>query len=369
MLPLFPYLTEIPSLSFLPPFNFTYWIVIIAIIAITHEMAHGIFAAHNNVKTKSTGFGFFPFFLPIFLAAFVELDEKTMAKKSKFSQLAILSAGTFANILTAILFFGVIWIFFSLAFAPSGVIFNEYAYAPVAISAISSVNGIQLENNDFEEFVSLLNKTDSNKIKVEEEKYVGVGFLTNTNEYVKLYYDSPAINAGLESVILEINGEEIKNIDNLRNELLKYSPGETITLNVLGDDGEDYNRDLVLGENPGNSDKAWLGIGFSNQVRPGVMGKIFSTLSLKKQHIYYKPLFGASEFIYDLLWWLILISISVALINMLPVGIFDGGRFFYLTVLAITGKEKIAKNLFALSTYLILAVFLILMLLWAFLFF
>ena len=51
-------------------------------------------------------------------------------------------------------------------------------------------------------------------------------------------------------------------------------------------------------------------------------------------------------FIYDLLWWLIIISISVALVNMLPVGIFDGGRFFYITVLAMTKKEKVAKKSF-----------------------
>ncbi|MCH7649447.1 MAG: site-2 protease family protein [Thaumarchaeota archaeon] len=150
--------------------------MIIAIIAITHEFAHGIFAAHNNVKTKSTGFGFFPFFLPIFLAAFVELDEKTMAKKSKFSQLAILSAGTFANVLTAILFFGVIWIFFSLAFAPSGVMFDTYPYTVVEVSSITMVNGVALNNPTYKKVVESLNDYDApegfNKIKVNEQDYI-----------------------------------------------------------------------------------------------------------------------------------------------------------------------------------------------------
>src|SRR3989344_7171493 len=79
--PLIPYLPQVFKLDFLPPFYFTYWIVIIAIVAISHEFAHGIFAAYDKIKIKSTGFGFFPFFLPVFLAAFVELDEKKMAKK------------------------------------------------------------------------------------------------------------------------------------------------------------------------------------------------------------------------------------------------------------------------------------------------
>ena len=71
IMPLIPYLPQAFKLDFLPPFYFTYWIIILAIIAITHEFAHGIFAIREKVNIKTTGFGFFPFFLPIFLAAFV----------------------------------------------------------------------------------------------------------------------------------------------------------------------------------------------------------------------------------------------------------------------------------------------------------
>ncbi|MEK6820009.1 MAG: site-2 protease family protein, partial [Nanoarchaeota archaeon] len=155
--PLVPYLPQIFGLDFLPPFYFTYWIIIIAIVAISHEFAHGIFAAYDGVNVKSTGFGFFPFFLPIFLAAFVELDEKSMAHKKIKSQLAILSAGTFANVLTAILFFGVLWIFFSSAFSPSGVIFDTYPYSTIAVAGITSVNGISVENPTGDEIQAMLN--------------------------------------------------------------------------------------------------------------------------------------------------------------------------------------------------------------------
>ena len=124
IMPLIPYIDKV--VTFLPPFYFTYWIVILAVIAITHEFAHGIFAAYNKVRIKKTGFGFFPFFLPVFLAAFVELDEKQMAKKPSFAQRAVLSAGTFANVLTAIFFLIVLGIFFSLAFSPGGVVFDNF---------------------------------------------------------------------------------------------------------------------------------------------------------------------------------------------------------------------------------------------------
>jgi hypothetical protein len=79
--PLIPYLPQIFQLNFLPPFYFSYWIIILAIVAITHEFFHGIFARSFDVKTKTTGFGFFPFFFPVFLAAFVNLDEKMMEKR------------------------------------------------------------------------------------------------------------------------------------------------------------------------------------------------------------------------------------------------------------------------------------------------
>ena len=58
IIPLLPYVPQLFKLDFLPPFYFTYWIIIIAIIAIPHEFAHGIFARLNKIRIHSTGFGF-----------------------------------------------------------------------------------------------------------------------------------------------------------------------------------------------------------------------------------------------------------------------------------------------------------------------
>ena len=372
IMPLIPYLPQAFKLDFLPPFYFTYWIIILAIIAITHEFAHGIFAIREKVNIKTTGFGFFPFFLPIFLAAFVELDEKQMAKKSKFSQLAVLSAGTFANVLTALLFIGVLFLFFSFAFHPAGVAFDSYASSKIAIAGISSMNGIVLNNASYERVLNLVNETGFSKIEAD-----GKGYLINkkileqqngNQEQIVVYDSAPAINIELESVIFKINGVNIISIDMLAEELSKYSPNDSITLNVLGEDGGDYNRDLVLGTHPDYKTRAWLGVGFIDQQRSGVFGKIISWFtSFKKPHVYYEPKFdGISVFIYNLLWWIILISISVALINMLPMGIFDGGRFFYLTIFALTKSEKTAKKTFSLITQLLLFLVLLMMIFWAF---
>jgi membrane-associated protease RseP (regulator of RpoE activity) len=368
IMPLVPYLPQVFKLDFLPPFYFTYWIIILAIIAITHEFAHGIFAALNKVRIKKTGFGFFPFFLPIFLAAFVELDEEKMKKKKKFPQMAILSAGTFANILTAILFFIIMVLFFSLAFTPAGIVFDDYAYTVVGIAGISMVNNVSIENATYDKMVELMNEEGLNKIQTENGSYVATKeFLErqqNVYNYTFLYYDAPAINAGIEGAITEINGVEIKNLDLFQEELEKYSSGEKVTLKtIVGEEINEY--ELVLGEHPEEEGSAYLGVGFIDQGKSGVMGKIVNFISsFKTSGIYYESKFEAAWFIYNLFWWLVLISLTVALINMLPVGIFDGGRFFYLTILALTKSEKKAEKTFKFITRFFLFLLLLLMVLW-----
>ena len=368
IMPLIPYLPQAFKLDFLPPFYFIYWILIIAIVAIVHEFAHGIFARNKEVRIKTTGFGFFPFFLPVFLAAFVELDEDQMKKKSIFSQMSVLAAGTFANVLTGIFFFGIMVLFFVLAFVPVGVTFDSYTYSAFPVTSISMMNGVALENASYEEVSALIDGTKIDMVNINEEIYdkgiAGFSQDEDGNYFIGLYDDAPAINIGLEGAITEINGIKTDSIEKVGNELLKYSPGDKVTITTILEDTTNF--DVILGEHPLKEDVAFLGIGFANQQSSGVMGKIISTLSsFKKPHVFYEAKFGAGDFIYDLLWWLVLVSFSIALVNMLPVGIFDGGRFFFLTILAITKKEKIAKKAFSFITYLFLLLLFVIMAFWA----
>jgi len=374
--PLLPYLPQIFKLDFLPPFYFIYWIIIIAIVAIIHEFSHGIFAANKGVKIKSTGFGFFPFFLPIFLAAFVELDEKKMTRKKISSQMTVLSAGTFANLLTAVLFFGILALFFSLAFIPSGIVFDTYTYSAVPISGINVVNGINMNNATYAQIFSIVNSSGKELNTLYTAN--GAKYLTTldflkaqkgTDKYMFLYDDAPAIRANLSNVLMKINGVTIYSKEQLGQELYKYKPGTKVTITALTDDA---NRDyeIILGENPTDKSKAYLGVGFINRETSGVLGKLLNVLtSFKDSGVYYKSVFPAAEFIYNGIWWLVLICFSVALVNMLPVGIFDGGRFFFLTMLALTKSEKKAKKVFKAVTYFFLFLLLVIMIFWAINFF
>jgi len=373
LMPLIPYLPRVFNLDFLPPFYFIYWIIIIAIIAIPHELAHGIYSSLNKIKIKNTGFGFFPFFLPIFLAAFVEPDEEVMQKKSKFAQMSILASGTFANVLTALFFFGILWLFFSLAFSPAGVAFDSYSYSLIGTSAITMINNANYSNASYNETLALLD-SELNEIEAGGQQYLISKNLfedsRSKNSFeegmILVYDDAPAIKNQLIGAITKINGTEITSKDVLIQELRNKEPGQQISIQTFT--GEEYKEyDIILAADYENPERAVLGIGFINRQSSGVMGRIVNTLTMfREDNVYYRPAFGFSEFIYNLLWWIVLISISVALINMLPIGIFDGGRFFFLTIAGITGSEKIAKKAFVGMTILFLVLLALIMFFWAF---
>jgi len=377
IMPLIPYLPQAFKLDFLPPFYFIYWIIIIAIIAIPHELAHGFYAAYNKIKIKNTGFGFFPFFLPVFLAAFVEPDEKQMKKTSKFSQMSILSAGTFANILTAFLFFILLVLFFITCFSPAGIVFDNYAYSVVSISAPITLNGNLIENTSYDNLLDSMND-DLNEIEINENKYLITKMAINnseTREYYEeysklvLFDEAPAIKSQLVGVISEIDNELITSKEKLSEVLDNKEIRQEVVIKTIFENKEtEYN--LILEEHPEVPGKAWIGIGFINAEPQGILGRVTSTFSFfKKPDVYYKANFSSATFFYNLLWWIVLISFSVALINMLPVGIFDGGRFFFLTIAGITGSEKIAKKVFTGITFLFLALLGLIMFFWLFSFF
>jgi membrane-associated protease RseP (regulator of RpoE activity) len=368
-IPLVPYLPQIFSLNFLPPFYFTYWIIILAVIAISHEFSHGIFMRRYNIKIKSTGFGFFPFFFPAFPLAFVEQDEKSMNKSKKFHQMAVLSAGTFANILTALFFFIILAAFFFVAYAPSGVIFDTYAYSAVNLSSISSVNGIPMDMPAYSSILDALNETGLNKIETAGNRsYVmtkaSLESQQNDSGYIIAYDDAPAINSNLGAVILGINGKKVMDIEAFREELAKFSPGDRITITTLGN--ETKTTEITLSKNPENSSQAFLGVAFAIQDTSSVTGKVAAAVSFfRKPHTYYAPELGEfSIFIYNLLWWLILISISVALVNMLPMGIFDGGRFFYLMMLSMTKSGKKAGKISSFIAFLLFFMIFLIIFFW-----
>jgi len=379
LMPLIPYLPSLFKVDFLPPFYFTYWIIAIAVIAIFHEFSHGIVARRYGIRIKTTGFGF----LGPFLAAFVEPDEKQMQKKSKYQQIAVLSAGTFANLILAIFFFLLLALFFTLAYAPSGAMFNTYAMGKVNISSISMIGEISIANATSQELLALISKnnlkdelilgSNGNTLNLTEIRAANKNYfmtidmlkkqIEQDTSYVILYENYPAINLGMKGAIIEINGKKIKDNHALVEEMKKYKPGDKTIIKTKYK-GEILEYSLILGKGP--DEKPIIGVAASTS-GGSLLGKIMNFFTFfKKAGTYYEPRFNPELiiFIYNLIWWLALINLSVELINMWPVAIFDGGRAFMLTVWAITRSEKFAEVAFRIVTYIILGALLALMVGW-----
>jgi membrane-associated protease RseP (regulator of RpoE activity) len=381
LLPLIPYVPEIFKLNFLPPFYFTYWIIAIAVIAICHEFSHGIFARRYGVKIKSTGFGF----LGPLLAAFVEPDEKQMQKKPKFQQITILSAGTFANVVLTIIFFLLLLGFFAIAYHPAGVMFDNYATVNVNINAITIIDGIQVNNQTSAGLLEIINKNNlKDNVFVGDSKdsanlttisVNGKNFLIPMSTLksglekdpalIEMYSDAPAIRTRLKGVIVKIDNNTLHTRNDLVSILQNYKPGQNMTIITKTDSG-DVTNIITLGEDPFTPGRPMIGIAYASQTG-SVISQIFAKLNLFRQPgTAYEALWNPefTLFIYNLLWWLILINFSVALVNMWPVAIFDGGRAFMLTIWAITKSENFAKIAFKVVTYIILGSLILLMYGW-----
>ncbi|MCH7568224.1 MAG: site-2 protease family protein [Nanoarchaeota archaeon] len=360
--PLIPYFPRLFNLeSIFPPLFFTYFLIALAIVAVSHEFSHGIFARLNKIKVKTTGLAFFgPFF-----GAFVEPDEKQMQKSKKFQQLSILAAGTFANVVMSILFVLILWWFFSISFAPAGVNFNTYPQAVINLSLITMVGNNNI--NEISEIPDLI-EDDFNEIIADGTLFLVRGeslkkAIELKAEQIIVFDDAPAVRARLRSPILSINGEQITSPQELSREIKRNRPGDSIEIITLVDDNE-IKQTIELAERDG---KAYLGVGFLERNRKGFVGSLFSLIQkIRDPFVHYEPVWDNNfpQFIYDLLWWIVIINILVALFNMLPVSILDGGRFFYLTIWGITGSEKFGKKAFAFTTWVILAFLALMMIKW-----
>jgi len=196
----------------LPKLTFIHWIIAIFVLATVHEFSHGFFARMYKIKVKSSGFAFFGILLPIIPAAFVEPDEKQLEKASKKAQLSILSAGTFANFITALVFL-LILVFIS---------------TPLTALALSGQQGILIAGVD---------------------------------------PGGPADNLGIEAGerILALNNIETPTLSNFFDTLNKTSPFEKAELKT--DKAIYY---ITLGENPQGEERGYIGLQLIPKVNAGI---------------------------------------------------------------------------------------------------
>lgn len=135
---------------------------------------------------------------------------------------------------------------------------------------------------------------------------------------------SPAEEIGLSGVIYELDGIEIKNRADLQTVLKQTKPGTTIT--ILTTDGEFTLKTI---ESPYVSNASYLGIENVGDVYKYSAGPFVDN---------YVPDYLISSIIvwYNLLSWVFMLSVGVAIVNLLPMKPLDGGYIF----------EELAKKYF-----------------------
>jgi membrane-associated protease RseP (regulator of RpoE activity) len=361
IMPILPYVPQALDLPF-PDFYFIHWIVAIVLLATTHEAAHGVFASFFKIRIKATGFGF----LGPFLAAFVEPDEKVMKKRNAKQQLSILAAGSFSNLSFAIIFMLLLQVFFVFAYTPAGVGNYIFIYKTINITEIDSIGPYSLDGflNLSDEEMSEIQETLIVRTK-NEEYYLNSMLLEEISQNRNLientgiiiaFEDTPAFQANLSGGIQEINGVEIKNLEDFTNELSKYNSGDQITI-VTSENT--YN--IVLAQHPSEPQRGYLGVGFPQM-------SAISALSFPyfNPYLHVEPNMNRDTlvFIQDFFIWMILIFFLVALFNMLPLGFLDGGRYIYVLAFTLTKSEKAAARVFRIFSSFILLIFFVMMLIW-----
>ncbi|MGK0232446.1 MAG: membrane-associated protease RseP (regulator of RpoE activity) [Patescibacteria group bacterium] len=348
--PLIPYFPELFGLtSIFPPFYFTYFLVSLAIVAVVHEFSHGIFMRYSKTKIKSTGL----VFLGPILGAFVEEDATSFHGKDRFNQMAVLGAGVFANVVFAILFYLMYMAFFYSSFTAAGFVFDSYGIGVVNSSDIDSVS---VEGN-----YTVLNVNGA-KFFLDSSMLVQ---LEENRSRLIAYEDSAAFNSGLYGVVVGIDAYRIIDRDTLSAALDNYAPGDSAVIYTVAN-GEDLQFEVTFTEHPYEAGEPYLGVGFYGGGNGGVISRLLSWfVSFKQPSTYYEPTWDGEFvfFIFYLLWWVMVINLLVALFNMLPLGILDGGRFFYLAVGYFVG-DKIAERLFGWATKFIFFLFAVMMWFW-----
>jgi len=143
----------------------------------------------------------------------------------------------------------------------------------------------------------------------------------------------------VNDVIIEINGTSISTLDDLITFMKTTKPGDNIVMTVMRE-GKMRELLLTLAEDPRNSSKGFMGARFDYYYQPVFFSKIFNGFIQR----------FAIE-VYKIFKWVYLLTVSVAVMNMLPIYPFDGGRIIY-AILEKSFKDENKINILKISVTL-----------------
>lgn len=144
------------------------------------------------------------------------------------------------------------------------------------------------------------------------------------------YYNStfPAAKAGIlpGMVITTVNNVPITEFQTFSDELQCAKPGEIISVGTA-----EKTYSIILAQSPDNAKQGFLGITeIENKVE----------IKEKYQHGIWNVIYSSVDWITGFLRWLYILSFGIALFNLLPLPIVDGGRMAQTFLRQWKGQEK-----------------------------
>ncbi len=249
----------IPGLGIFVPLG--YGIISLILLLGVHEFGHGILARVHKLELKSTGLltlGIIP------IGAFVEPDEEKFNKCESIAKMRVLSMGSFANLILAIL---AIILFISLILPSNGWVVVE-----------SNITGI--EKGLMVLAIDDINLSSSNHVAAMMDENL---FTSKSYSLKKEVFENKSIiNITTDVGVFALTPDELPGIR------MKYAPKYRFNYEFLG-----FNLAAVL--------------------------------------------VGAS-------FWIFFFNFNIALVNLLPIVPFDGGKMVLEIMSVFNVSEKIMKN-------------------------
>jgi membrane-associated protease RseP (regulator of RpoE activity) len=278
------------------------WIAIIIAIAV-HEGAHGVIARNRGLKVKSSGL---LFFLIIPIGAFVDVDEKQLAKTKARSSLRVLAAGVGGNIVVAIV------CILSVLVIVSGLtpVINGVYVTGVTEGMPANAAGLRAEDV----FVSVDNVAIGN---IEE-----LGALLETK------------NPGNVVQVVVSRGERWTDQFSTSVNLTESGDGRT----VMG-----VNVTELMTEERLNFYRTLTPETFSLYLVPPSLAPSLVPFSDSLASFYTHGL-AQWHILANFLFWVWFINVNVAIFNALPIYPLDGGRMFDISLKSMLGRRVDQKN-------------------------
>lgn len=354
---------------------FAYLILPILFIMTTHEFAHGIAASAENVDVKSTGVLGAGFFFLIGFGAFVEVDERELysSKYKRNTRLRISAAGTYVNGVTFVIA-TVLFIIFPLLISP----FYGNQVAQVDIVLTEEEGGFNFGNLNAGDVIEALKKKgDPDFIYLDGDQNITLNALLynktdliscSADDYLTLRIFIPATNETTEK---EVHLGPTYNIG-IRYEYISNTEIQITKIYTEAEGGKNYDKNLEVGTiitkfngtaidfEAGNTFEKFLttfnlsAIALTTDLGTIVIDTevIGARIGIIVNNYYRMPkniigqIFSGNfpEFTYREIGWLLLLSLSISIFNMLPLPVFDGDRMLKEVIEWRIGEEYKEKK-------------------------